>query len=327
MSDETGRATLTPVRHELLAEVVTLYYNEGLDQRAIAERLELSRSTISRMISEARELGIVEIRINRLLPLNETLRRRTIDRFAIRDAVILSADNVYGDLTERIGTIAAQYVGRILPIDGTLAISWGTSLAALVDALPDDHSKNARIVQMIGAAGSRHPEIDGAELARRLGTKLGGSYVTLNVPLIVDDPDVAAALLRQQSVSTVLERAANAQVAIIGLGSMTPDSSSLVRSGFASIDDIESAVEAGVVGDAGGHMLSADGDVLDTELSRRMLRLDLPRLRAIPRVIAIAFGEAKVEIILAALKSGIVDVIVSDAATMDAVLESAGAPD
>ena len=47
-----------------LATVANLYYNSGLTQNQIADMMYTSRSKISRMLSEARELGIVEIRIN-----------------------------------------------------------------------------------------------------------------------------------------------------------------------------------------------------------------------------------------------------------------------
>lgn len=321
-SDER-KGDLTTSRHELLAEVAGLYYNDDLDQKEIAARIGLSRSTVSRMIGEARELNIVEVRINPPLPADEALQERALARYPVREALVLAAGNIHGDVLTRVGRLAARHLESTLSTDTTIAISWGSSLGAVADALPHNPRRSIRVVQMIGAVGSRQPDIDGAELARNLANKLGGSYLTLNAPLVVDEPTVAAALLRQDSVASVLDTAAEAQIALTGLGSIEPSVSSLLRAGFATPVELDEAAAAGIVGDIGGHMLSADGEIVETDLSRRMLRLDVDRLRAIPSVIAVAVGPHKVAVIHAALSSGIVDVIVTDDETMSAVLSYA----
>lgn len=314
---------LSTSRHELLAEVAGLYYNSDLDQKEIAARVGLSRSTISRMIGEARELNIVEVRINPPLPLDEALQSRATKRYPLRQALVLSTGNVNGDVLTRVGRLSARYLESQLGLDTTISISWGSSLSALADALPHNPRHSISVVQQIGAVGSRHPGIDGAELARNLAYKLGGSYLTLNAPLVVDEPILAAALLRQPSVRSVLNSAAEAQLALTGLGSIEPSVSSLLRAGFATESELASIAQAGVVGDIGGHMLSRTGEVIETELSRRMVRLDVERFREIPTVVAIAMGSRKVPIIHAALSSGIVDVLVTDDGTMSAVLDYA----
>jgi len=309
-------------RHEALAEVVTLYYIDGLDQSQIAKKMNVSRSTVSRMITEARQAGIVEIRINRPLPIDEALRREVITRYGLREALILSANDSNAATLQRVGALTAQYVENALTDGGIITISWGTSLAATVDALQGGIRRNVKVVQMIGAAGSINPAVDGFELARKMAGRLGGNFVTLNAPLLVDDPTVARALLRQRSVATVLDQAAEAEMALIGLGGTDPAISSIVRSGFATPAVLSRAVKAGVVGDVGGHMVMADGRIAQSELSDRMIGLDEARLRSIPTVVAIAAGPQKVDVIRAALLSGFINVLATDSQTIAAVLQS-----
>lgn len=308
--------------HETLAEVVSQYYLEGRDQGVIAKQMDVSRSTVSRMISKARALGIVEIRVNRPLPVDEELQEALRERFGLSDALVLDAGRRPSGLLQRVAAMAAQHVETKLPDDSTIAISWGTSLAATVDALRGDVRHGVTVVQMIGATGSLNPDVDGAELARKMARRLGGRFVTLNAPLLVDDPDLARALLRQQGVAEVLDQAADARMALIGLGAMDPSVSSLLRSGFASPALLGRAAHAGTVGDAAGHLLDADGNVAHSELGERIIRLDEARLRAIPEVVAVAVGLQKVEIVRAALRSGLVHVLATDAATARAVLEA-----
>ncbi len=311
-------------RQELLASIVTMYYIDGLDQNAIAARVKSSRSTVSRMIAEARQSGVVTIRIDRPLPRDPQLEQALVDAFGIRAALIV-ADPLEGVSTPaaaRVGRLAAKYLEERLPKDAVLAISWGEAVGEVAAALTDDRARRVRIVQMIGASGTPRPEIDGPELARAFARRLGGDYRTLAAPLVVDDAEVARALLRQQSIAQVLDEAAGAEVAVIGLGGIDPQVSSLLRAGYASREDLARSEAQGVVGDAAGHMLDADGRSVSTDLSERMVRLSEDALRSIPEVIAVAQGPVKVAVIRGALRSGIVDVLVSDAATARSVLES-----
>lgn len=309
-------------RAELLATVASLYYLDGLDQGAIAEKVSMSRSTVSRMVNEARRTGIVRIHVEWPLPRRRDLEQRLIARFGIAGALVVGDPVIEVDIAPliRVARIAARYLEEHLPPDGVLAITWGTSVAAVADAISTDTRRHNRVVQMIGASGSKRPGIDGAELARTFATQLGGDYRPLDAPLVVDHADLAAALLRQPTVASVLEEARTAAIAVIGLGGMDPEVSSLLRSGFASRNDLAEAVAAGVVGDAGGHLLNAVGEIVETPFSRRMVRLDEQSLRQVPTVLAVAIGAAKVSVVRASLASGLVDVLATDESTALAVL-------
>ena len=314
-------STESVARRELLASVATMYYLEGMDQNAVAAAVGLSRSTVSRMITEARQAGVVRIEVERPLPRAHDLEERLAQVLGVRALVV--ADPVAGVLApalERVGALAAHHLLRALPVGGTLAISWGEAVAAVAAALPEDPSYRVHVVQMIGASGTPRPAIDGPELAQAFARRLGGRHRTLNAPLVVDDARLARALVRQRPVATVLAEAARADVALVGLGGMDPGVSSLLRAGYVGRDDLERCAATGVVGDVAGHMLDAGGRVVDSELGARTVGLDEASLRAIPEVVAVAHGPLKVDVVGAALRSGLVDVLVSDAATVSAVL-------
>lgn len=313
-------------RRELLASVAALYYLEGLNQDAVATAVGLSRSTVSRLITEARQVGVVRILIDRPLPRDSRLEQRVVAAFGVRGALVVAdpAAGVPTPAAGRVGALAAHHLtGRLRP-GGTLAISWGETVAAVAAALPNDPSRRTRVVQMIGASGTLRPAIDGPELAQTFARRLGGQYRTLTAPLVVDDAQVALALLRQQPVAEVLAEAAGADVALIGLGTLEPAASSLLRAGYVGVEDLERCAALGIVGDAAGHMLGADGAVVASELGARVVGLGEAALRGIPEVVAVAHGPSKVAVVRAALRSGLVDVLVSDAPTVQAVL--AGEP-
>ena len=309
-------------RRELVASVAALYHLEGLDQRAIAATVGLSRSTVSRMLTEARRLGVVRIEVDRPLPRDHGLEERVVAVSALRGALVV-ADPAPGLATPaavRVGALAAHHLRERLPVGGTLAISWGEGVAAVAAALPHDPSRRVRVVQMIGASGTARPAVDGPELAQTFAARLGGQHRTLNAPLVVDAPDLAAALLRQPPVAQVLEEAAGADLALLGLGTTDPRASSLLRAGCVSPEELQRCADLGVVGDVGGHMLDAAGAVVATDLGARTVGLGEAALRRVREVVAVASGPAKVAVVRAALRSGLVHVLVSDAATVRAAL-------
>ncbi|MFW6233976.1 MAG: hypothetical protein ACOC4I_01195 [Spirochaetota bacterium] len=62
-------------RLELLGQVAVWYYEDNLDQAEIARRIGKSRSMISKMLNEVRELGFVETRVH--YPLRRDLNLET----------------------------------------------------------------------------------------------------------------------------------------------------------------------------------------------------------------------------------------------------------
>lgn len=310
-------------RRDLIAEVATLYYKSRLDQEEIAHRVGVSRSTVSRMLSEALETGVVEIRIRRVLPLAEDLQRDLVREFGLRDALVLDAHGRRDDALARVGRLAARYLDTTLGEGDVLAISWGTGVRAVADGLEPKVSRRVEVIQMLGGAGSRDPDVDGTELARRLAELLGGRCRYLNVPLVVDDERVVTALLRQRGVRETLAAAAGADLAIVGIGALVPSVSSLLRAGHLTRRGITEIRRSGAVGDVCGHLFTVQGELVDAELARRILTVDISALRRIPRVVGVAVGAEKTDAILGALRSRLVNVLATDDATARDVLGAA----
>jgi len=309
-----------PRRDDLLAEVATLYYRSGLDQEKIAGRLGVSRSTVSRLLRDALQTGVVEIRIRHALPLEEELQRELVRRFGLRDAMVLDSNGRREDELPRVGQLAARYLNTMLGEGDAVAISWGTAVRAVADGLGSRVPRNVEVIQMLGGAGSRDPGVDGTELARRLADSLGGRCRYLNAPLVVDDERVAAALLRQRDIRETLAAAARADLAVVGIGALVPSVSSFLRAGHLTQRGITDIRRSGAVGDVCGHLFSVDGKLVDAELTRRIVTIDVAALRPSQRVIGVGVGAAKVDAIVGALRGGLINVLVTDDATAREVL-------
>lgn len=311
-------------REDLIAEAATLYYRARLDQEEVADRLGVSRSTVSRMLSEALRTGIVEVRIRHALPLVERLQRELIAAFGLRDAMVLDTGGRSDDPLPRVGRLAARYLETTLGVGDTLAISWGTAVRAVADGLDPRTPRDVEVVQMLGGAGSRDLDVDGTELARRMSELLGGRCRYLNVPLVVDDEATAIALRRQRAVRETLSAAAHADLAVVGIGALVPAVSSLLRAGHLTRHGISELRRAGAVGDVCGRLFDREGAAVDVDLARRIVSVDVEALRRLPRLVGVAVGTSKAEAIRGALRGKLANVLVTDDVTARAVLVDAG---
>jgi DNA-binding transcriptional regulator LsrR (DeoR family) len=310
-------------RLELLGQVATWYYEDNMGQTEIAERIGRSRSMVSRMLNEARELGLVEIRVRFPLKADAALAAQLCQEFGLTQARVLATPPVddFPTLLRRIGRLGAYYLEEILRDNITLGIGWGATSHALVKALPSIPLENAVVAQMMGSIGRGDPLVDGSELARWLSQKLNATHHYLPAPLIVESETVARALLNDPLVAETLSLARQADITLVGIGPVNSKISGLYRTGYLSDDDMERLVRAGVVGDLAGHMLDIHGHVADVPENRRLVVQDLESLKRVPHVIGVAGGKLKVPVILAALRSGCLNALITDAITATEILE------
>ena len=300
-------------RLQLLAEVATLYYDEGLTQEEIAQELEISRSNISRLLAEARRKGVVQITIHYPWKTVPSLQAALVERFGLSAArVMVAGGRSYDQLLPGLGTLAARYLESILPERGVLGISWGTSVYETVRALRSLERPEIEVVQMIGALGLGDPVIDGPELARLLGQYLGAHYHYLHAPLLVEDRAAREALLHTTRIRETLDLVGRTDLALVGIGSLVPPFSGAVRSGYIGDEGQAMLRRAGAVGDICAQFFDVHGRLLDVPLNSWVIGVDLAQMSRIPTVIGVAGGRFKAPAMRGALRGGYLDVLVTD---------------
>lgn len=309
-------------KEELLIEIATLYYYEGLTQSEIAEKFGISRSNISRLLKEARYRGIVEIKIKQKIPLDYDLQREITSKFSLKDARIVKSTGLnYHEMLKKLGTVAARYLKAILNNATIVGISWGTAIYELVNSFEPEVYKNLEIIQMIGGIGAENPDIDGTELARRLAEKVSGRYRYLHAPLIVESADIKRAMMQERNVKDTLERVKKADVAIVGIGSTNPNVSSLIRAGYLNKKELSEIKKLGAIGDVCARHFDMYGNLCQIDLNERVIGINIEELKKINYVIGIAGGKVKASAILGVLRGGYINVLISDDQAISEVLK------
>ena len=314
-------ATETPP--QTLAKVGAMYYLQGKTQQQIADRIGVSRPTVSRMIKEARDRGIVQITVAHVDGLAADLESGLEARFGLREAVVVDRDGD-GSLRAALGTAAAGLLGRLVEPGAVVGLTWGTTLREMVKAVVPRRTDGVTVVQTLGGVGPPLAEAHAADLPRRLAAALGADLRLLQAPGVVASAEARDVLAADPQIRAALAALGTMTVAFVGIGGLATNPV-LGDGELAPEVDLPAGFEAdlvrrGAVGDVALRFFDADGAPVETDLDRRLVGVDLDTLRAVERVVGVAGGPEKVDAIRAALRGRIVDVLVTDDATAQALL-------
>ena len=308
---------------QTLIDVAILYYEQQLTQEEISQRIGTSRSTISRMLDEARERGIVHIKINYPWRRRNDLEEQLVQRFGLHEARVLVANQRPDEETRRgMGVLAAQLIDSHVRDGQVLGVSYGRSLASTVEALHPGRAVSLTVVPVIGALGSDNPSIDGTDLVRRFAGAYRAEYRYLPVPLLVEDIFTRDALMKLPKVQEILELARHAEIVLMGIGALAHEVSSGIWKGYLDENRLDKLREMGAVGHMCGQFYDAAGKTLDLEVNDRTIGIGIDALSSIDNVIAVASGLRKAEAILGALKGKHLNILVTDDDTAKAILAS-----
>lgn len=309
-------------RLHLLAEVASWYFEDGLNQDAIAQRIGLSRSMVSHLLREARERGLVEIRVHHPLRTNNDLEQRLCAAFGLAQARVLAdIPDDAAKLRQRLGGLGARTLRDYIRDHVSIGVGWGSSVHEIVQAVPSLPVADARVIQIIGAVGSNDPTVDAAGIARSLAEKLHCDHHSLPAPLLVENEVTVRSLLQNPVIAATLGLCSEVEVALLGVGTTDPELGGLRRAGYVSPAELASLREMGAVGDMAGYHLDIHGRLLDLPINRKVVGITLNQLRAIPYPIVAAHGAAKVPAILGVLRGRYAHTFITDAATAAAVLD------
>jgi DNA-binding transcriptional regulator LsrR (DeoR family) len=309
-------------REELLADVAEMYYDEGRTQDEIAAAFGMTRSAISRMLSEARQKGIVEIHVRRPLRRDTELETELMRRFGLRGAHVLTwkKSESYEGLRARLGLAAAQVLSDLIAPDMVIGLPWGRTVSATIDALTVREPIAVKVVQLVGVLGSGSHAYNAQALVEQLARKLGGEGVYLYTPFIVESEETVRALLNNQHIRQAIETGRRCSIALLGVGTTDPQYSSLYQGGHISLEQLEALRAAGAVGDVSGHHFDINGHAPEIAFHNYLVGIARDDLLMIPTRLGVAGGQPKVRPILGALRGGFVNMLVTDSGTAAQVL-------
>ena len=309
--------------NDLMVETARLYYYEGLTQDRIGEVLGISRQKVWRLLSRAREEGIVQVRIvNPRIPSPLKLAEVLQERFALREAVVVPVFSEEETVVrKRVGQAAASYLFSHLEPHATLGVSYGKTLFEMASFLAPKNVPGLRVVQVMGGYGRVKGEAMAIELARRIASSFGGEVVYLLAPAFARDAATREALVGEGGVEEVISMWEELDIALVGIGGVTP-SSTLLDTGDFHQEEVTDLHQKRAVGNICGNFYTGTGEPVSSGADSRRIAISLEELRKVPQVLGAAGGREKVQPVLGALRGKLVDILITDEQTAENVLSA-----
>lgn len=311
---------LNPAEHKLLVKVAKLYYFEELTQAEIARKLGVSRPIISKMLQKARSEGIVEIKVHDEAFATVDLERHIESLYGLDEVVVVQTRGMSKEmLLPAFGKACAAYLGKVFRDVRRIGVGWGMTLYHIVNEFPVEHGRDVTVIPLVGGMGNQRVELHSNHIAYELAKKLGGKSESLYAPAIVESAELKEQLVALPHIHSVLEQGNQVEVALIGLG--TPFRSSTMREiGYLNDEDIQTLRKSGAVGDINSRFIDAEGNAVDIPLNDQVIGTDLEHMKKIPKVIGAAIGVHKAEGMIAAMRGGYVNMLITDEATAEAIV-------
>lgn len=302
------------VDYRLLLKVSKYYYEKDLTQQEISERLNLSRPKVSRLLKQAEEIGIVKISIIPQPGIHTDLEDALELKYGLKEAVVVEVSEPVSQfaVSREVGAAAADYFFQSVNTPSVIGFSWGTTLQAMVDAIRSVDFRNSQIVQLIGGLGKPESEAHATYILRRLVEKTGAKLSFLNVPGIVDNTAVKDALLTDSHLREIFEQFKKIDIAFVGVGTPTPDSVVMRDGTILTQGELDSLLEMGAVGDICLRFFDQKGNIIHSDVDKRVIGITLEQIKKIDRVVGVTGGPAKEGAIRAALVGKFINVLVTD---------------
>ena len=285
---------------QLRTRIAWLYHVEGLTQAQIARRLGQNRVKVLRMLADAREDGLVQVRINARLTDCVAAERALERRFGLAEAIVVPTPAAAGEVSRVVGMALGGWLGERLESGQTIGVGWGRTLQASLRAIAQRGWKNQTVVSLLGSLTRAHPASP-FEFAWRFSNLLGADCYYVSAPVYTSDRATRDSLMAQRGLRDLFARAAKSDLAVVSVGAMDARAT-IPDLGLIETADLSALRAAGAVGDLLGHYLDAAGRVIEHPVNDRVMAMAPADLARLPHVVVASGGIEKAPIIRAALK-------------------------
>lgn len=305
---------------ELLVKVARLYHESHLSQGEIAKKINVSRPTVSRMLTQASERGYIKTVVIDPFESVQNICTELKSKFKLKDIVIVQSTNTGArEAKKAIGAVAANYLLGILKPNDIIGISWGTTMYEVAKAMKQSVVENVTVVQLNGFLYDNTSNDFVFGVVKGIGDRLNARVNYLYVPAFVSSTKIKSAFMDDRNIRNILELAKKSNIALFGLG--YPDRSSMVSQyGYISNDELEQLYSAKVAGDICCRFFNVNGKIINNELNERTVSISLEELKRKEYSICVVIGKSRAMGIAGALRGGYVNVLITDEETAKEVL-------
>lgn len=311
MPDQFDHPRLGPAELVQAAAIARRFHVEGVSKVQIGQEFGLSRFKVARILADARAAGIVQVEIRLPARIDAELSTALRGSWGLQRAVVVdTADEPDTSLRAHLAAVTADLLAEIVTDEDVLGLTWSRTIDRATTRLR--RLARCTVVQLAGTLARADTDRSTVEIVRRAAAVGGGRALPVYAPLIVEDGAAAAALRRQPDIAGAFAHFDRLTKAVVAVGSWEPGYSTVWDA--VSVQERESYRRLGARAEVSARLLDAGGRDLVTDLDGRVMAITTAQLREVPEVIAVVGGSARAHAAEAALRSGFVTTLVTDAA-------------
>lgn len=309
----------TVAHYDPLVMASWLYFRDGMSQQEVADRMSVSRASVSNLLAEAKTKGIYSIQFAPDLFDQIGLSQKLKERFGLQSALIVSSAGNAAEVRSRVANAGAWQLRESYRDFKSLGVCWGQTVLELGEQLETGRTALQRVYQMVGIARTDLWKL--AEACNsNIASRLSADVMQFPAPGVVSSRELFDQLLEEPIVAGQFDALRKLEAAVFGICSTKPDSP-FFASGLATGMSSEILADNEVAGIVGGRMYKLNGEPVVVEgYDDRLLALTMDELRSIPRRLAVAAGLEKTMAIRGALEAGLPTDLATDADTAQALL-------
>lgn len=296
-----------------------LYYVAGKTQDDIAKHLGMSRQSAQRLVALAVSEGLIRVRLEHPIAKCMDLAQKIQQRFQLRGCEVVPSEQDNPSSTVGLAQAGAAEIERYLRSSQPLVVALGTgrALKACVEELAPRDCKQHKIVALVGNMTNEGSATD-YDAVVRMAERINAKHYPMPLPVMPASVTEKEQLQSYHYVSNILSLANKADVTFVGIGSLALNSP-LHKDGFVTEKELFEVQELGAVGEVIGWVFNKEGKLLDCSINSRVASASLQEDTVKP-VVGIAAGEDKVHSILGALRSKLVNTLITNEYTAERLL-------
>ena len=288
-----------------IVQVARLYYEQDLSQQEIADKLGVSQSSIAKYLIQAREQGVVEIRVVDPSESSDMLARAIREQYRLDFAAVVPGSHKSLTLTlQAVGHVAAKYLAEHIDDAAILGIAWGRSTQSFADQLSaqDIDKADVSVVPLMGESSNERIHTRMNQLVEQCSEKIRATPHFLFYPMIVDSKALYNRIMEEEAVKKIANLWGSLDWVFMGIGVLPPTPGMNIYIPEALLPEL---AQKKVVGDICCRYFDVEGHIVQSSFADRIVAVGAEHLKRTKRVIGIAAGAEKEKALRGALKTGL----------------------
>lgn len=299
----------------LTTQVAIMKYKLDYSQKEIAERLNISQMTVSRLLDRARKIGIVQITV--LTPVENVwdMEKQIESKFSLKKAIVFR--NRYGeDPVSLVGRAAAEYLDFLIGHDDVLGIAAGRTLAQVIPHLKlqmREEEHNPTVIQLEGGLTTSE-SFNPVSILQQFVSRSGVKGYLFNLPIYAKSIEAHEAMSAHMVLNPMIDKWKEISIVLAAVGNAGEESIYRI-SGVLEKEEMDELLERGAVGSIYGRWYNIDGEFVDSDINKRAFGIPLDIARNIRKRILISAGLHKIQAIRGGLRTKLCDFIITEETT------------